>query len=501
MEGNEAPGESGDEAVEPAVDAEAVVGAEPPPEPEEPEPEHEPTLTARIADTCSAMLDAVAVIDRIQAKQDAWKIEFLDQARRVAESTDHGLVTVGSTLTEQQQREMVRRSFVAEVACMLRIPESTAGQLVDDSAALMHRLPVTLAALREGEISLRHARVIVDNTSTLDEDTARVFEEAALRFAKTQTVSQFSQKARILRERIDAESITVRRLKSAKDRRVEFQPARDGMAWLNLYTTAPEATSLYTAIRSAAMALQGKTETRTVTQLAADVCVDALAAGLDGGGAGGTATTPAATTTATTLPRASATAAPTTAFGRITPTVVVTVPALTLLGESQEPGELAGYGPIDPETARRLAGKSKTWLRLLTDAESGVPLTLGRTRYKPTKQMRRFLALRDGTCQFKGCNRRATHCEIDHTKAWAFGGPTDCDNLSHLCPKHHRLKHQTTWQATQIGGGSIRWTSPDGRTYVTEPETRFLPPPGHPSGSTEVVRKEPPPDPMEKPPF
>jgi hypothetical protein len=490
MEGNEAPGESADEAVEPSVDAEAGVGAESPaePEPEQPEPEHEPTLTARIADTCSAMLDAVALIDRIEAKQDAWKIEFLDQARRIAESTDHGLVTVGSTLTEQQQREMVRRSFVAEVACVLRIPESTASQLVDDSAALMHRLPVTLAALREGEISLRHARVIVDNTSTLDQDTARVFEEAALPFAQTQTVSQFSQKARILRERIDAESITARRLKSAKDRRVEFQPARDGMAWLNLYTTAPEATSLYTAIRSAAMALQGKTETRTVTQLAADVCVDALAAGLDGGGgsADGSATAPAA---------------PTTAFGRITPTVVVTVPALTLLGESQEPGELAGYGPIDPETARRLAGKSKTWLRLLTDAESGVPLALSRTRYRPTKQMRRFLELRDGTCQFKGCNRRATHCEIDHTKARAFGGPTEGDNLSHLCPKHHRLKHQTTWQATQIGGGSIRWTSPDGRTYVTEPETRFLPPPGHPPGSTDVERKEPPPDPMEKPPF
>lgn len=52
------------------------------------------------------MLDAVA-IDRIE------------------ETTEHGLVTVGAMLNDQQRREMVRRSFVAEVAGVLRIPEPT----------------------------------------------------------------------------------------------------------------------------------------------------------------------------------------------------------------------------------------------------------------------------------------------------------------------------------------------------------------------------------------
>jgi hypothetical protein len=310
--------------------------------------------------------------------------------------------------------------------------------------------------------------VIVDQVATLDESSTLALEEAALAYAKRLTVSKFSQKARVLRERIDAESITERRLKSAKDRRVEFSPAGDGMAWLNLYTTAPEATSLYSAIRGAAMQLQTKAETRTLTQLGADVCADALAAGLAGGARGsdvGVGVTDAA-------PRASRTA-----FERIQPTVFVTVPALTLLGRSDEPGDLAGYGPIDPETARRLAGKSKTWYRLLTDAETGAPLSLGRTKYKPTRQMRDYLRLRDGSCRWKGCNRQAKHCDIDHTEAWEFGGPTDCDNLSHLCPKHHRLKHQTTWQAKQLPGGTIRWTSPDGRSYVTEPDVPLSPPP------------------------
>ncbi len=429
--------------------------------------EPEPTLAAVVADTCSAMLDAVAVIDRIEAKQDAWKVEFIDQARQIAEMTNHGIVTVGSTLTEGKQREMVRRSFVAEVACVLRVPEPTAGQLIDDSEALMHRLPLTLRALRDGEISLRHARVIVDNVSTLDQHTAQVLEETALPYAKTLTVSRFSHKARILRERLDAESIVERTTRSAKDRRVEFLPARDGMAWFSLYTTAPEALALFTGVRETAMRLQNKNETRTLAQLAADVCADALAAGLD---SGRSSSDNAQATTASTNPDRR------TAFSRITSTVVVTVPVQTLMGQSDEPGDLAGYGPIDPETARRLAGQSRTWMRLLTDPDTGAPLSLGRVKYKPTKQMRAYLTLRDGTCRFEGCNRQSRQCEIDHTRAWEHGGPTDCDNLAHLCPKHHRLKHETTWRVKQRGGGSLEWTSPDGRTYMTEPEMTFSTP-------------------------
>jgi hypothetical protein len=42
----------------------------------------------------------------------------------------------------------------------------------------------------------------------------------------------------------------------------------------------------------------------------------------------------------------------------IAPTVFVTVPALTLVGRSDEPAVLEGYGPIDIDTARELAGRA-----------------------------------------------------------------------------------------------------------------------------------------------
>ena len=49
----------------------------------------------------------------------------------------------------------------------------------------------------------------------------------------------------------------------------------------------------------------------------------------------------------------------------------VQVPALTLLGRGNALGILEGYGPIDADTARRIAGTATRWLRILTDPETG----------------------------------------------------------------------------------------------------------------------------------
>src|SRR5690606_4465576 len=120
--------------------------------------------------------------------------------------------------------------------------------------------------------------------------------------------------------------------------------------------------------------------------------------------------------------------------------------------------ELEGYGPIDPETARELAGEATSFMRLLVHPETGVPLSLGRDRYKVPKDLRLALELRDGTCRGYGCNRSATECDIDHTVDWQFSGKSDYANLASMCPPHHRLKHQTTWSVKQTGGGFLEWT-------------------------------------------
>lgn len=431
----------------------------------------EPTTAALIADASGSLLACVSQIDRLSARQSAWKAEFIDQARRIALMTEEAVITVGKNHSPAERQDLARRAFVAEVACELRIPERTAISLIDESEALMNRLPLTLAALREGEISYRHAQLLIDQIATLDPDATAQFEQVALPFARNLTPARFSHKARILRERLRPESAIARREKCATDRKIEYIPARDGMAWLNLYTTAPVAGALFTSIRTQSVSLQGPAESRTVGQLDADVCADALFAGLHGDvpsmtspstpGGAGKAGTPGAV--------------PGAAFQRIRPNVTITVPILSLLGRSDEPATLDEYGPVDIETARRLVGQATSFIRVLTDPETGAAVSWGTKRYKPTKRMRQFLGYRDHRCRFPGCSRAAVFCDVDHTFDRQFGGATELGNLAMLCPKHHRLKHDTTWKVEQMGGGKLRWTSPSGKEFVTHPENEVRP--------------------------
>lgn len=156
-------------------------------------------------------------------------------------------------------------------------------------------------------------------------------------------------------------------------------------------------------------------------------------------------------------------------LGGIKPQVAVTVPVMTLLGLSDEPGDLAGHGPIDAHTARRLAAQAPSFLRILTHPETGAVLSVGRDRYAVPADLRSWLRLRDETCRFPGCSRRAQRCDIDHVKDWAHGGTTDHDNLIHLCRKHHRLKHTTGWTvSTRPPGGSS--SGPSTRQASSQPD-------------------------------
>jgi hypothetical protein len=158
--------------------------------------------------------------------------------------------------------------------------------------------------------------------------------------------------------------------------------------------------------------------------------------------------------------------------------VVVTVPALSLLDDQHaavaEPARVEGIGPIPIHVARQLAGGSKDWMRVLTHPETGIILSVGRTKYRPPKQLRELVKWRAGRCLAPGCNIPADRCDIDHNLDWADGGHTRLANLNPLCRGHHLIKHGTAWHTQQQPDGAMRWTSPLGRTYTVPPE-RTLP--------------------------
>jgi len=97
--------------------------------------------------------------------------------------------------------------------------------------------------------------------------------------------------------------------------------------------------------------------------------------------------------------------------------VYVTVPALSLLGFSDESASLEGYGPIDALTATRLTVNAPYFSRVLTDPATGAVITAGITRYKPDTRMRELVDLIHVTCRFPGCTRVARDCDADHSSS------------------------------------------------------------------------------------
>jgi hypothetical protein len=361
---------------------------------------------------------------------------------------------------------MELRSLRAELAAALKIPERTAETQLVVSEALVHDLPDTLVALVAGEISYRHAQILVDHAALLDSATRAALEALSLPYARNLTAAKFERKIRALREHANPETIRERHERAACDREVVFSPARDGMAWLSAYLPAVDALGAFTRISEWASTLQHPDEVRTLTQLRADVFRDLVIDGqvidgqpgdaLSGDGEPGNVLSGNA--------------------GRgVTAKVFVTVPVLTLLGREDLPATLDGYGPIDADTARMLAGHAPSFIRLLTHPETGAVLSVGRESYRVPQDLKNWLQVRDATCRFPGCSRHAARCEIDHTRDWAHDGQTRHDNLAHLCKSHHTLKHNTDWQVTQArdGTGNLTWTSPAGRNYTTEPEIRI----------------------------
>jgi hypothetical protein len=300
---------------------------------------------------------------------------------------------------------------------------------------------------------------------------------------------RFRAKVRTWRERHHPVSIEKRHARSAVDRRVEYTPDNDGMAWFSAYLPAAQAAGIWNRTTDAARAMQGPGEARTLTQLRADVTSTWLLTAGFGAAAEGT--------TESAVDRI-----PDDFGGVPSPAaqVLVTVPVFSLLGHTEEPAMLDGYGPIPPSMARALVANGATsFLRVLTDPRDGAPLEIGRTSYRPTKPMRQWLRLRDAKCTFPGCNNHSLDNDADHLLAWARGGPTGISNLGQPCPKHHRLKHNSAWTPTTASANAPPgWTSPAGRHYTSE-QPDWEPPHWPPQiatmlGDVDPANKPDPPD-------
>ena len=288
-----------------------------------------------LADAC---LDGLSEAARVESRVAALKVRLAAGYVHLAE------VLAGPAATPQDCTAREMRT-AAEVAGVLTVSERSASALMSDALVLTTSLPLTLDALQSGSVSWQHARIMVDEAAGLSPAGAGLLEAHFLDpnhsspargcYAGELVPGRFRAKARTWRERHHPVSIEARHTRGAADRRVEFHPDRDGMAWLNAYLPAVEAAGIFDRLTSASRGLQGPDEPRTLAQLRADVAAGLLLA--DHSGSSGDAAGPKLgeaasihTMSRVPVPRAQ---------------VLVTVPVLSLLGIADEPAMLDGYGP------------------------------------------------------------------------------------------------------------------------------------------------------------
>lgn len=87
----------------------------------------------------------------------------------------------------------------------------------------------------------------------------------------------------------------------------------------------------------------------------------------------------------------------------------------------------------------------------VTVDRSGNPLDMGREHRLYTPAQRVALAIRDGGCRWRGCDRPASYCEAHHIDPYSQGGRTDIDRGILLCRFHHMNLHHGGWTISRDG--------------------------------------------------
>nr|WP_241007937.1 HNH endonuclease signature motif containing protein [Mycobacterium kubicae] len=380
------------------------------------------------------MFDEVATVGPetlVAAVASTYRQESVLVAQRMAAIA--GLLRYRSDATERaaERGDYARigafEHTAAEVAAVMNLSPVAASYVVSDAEALDTRLPKIRALLAQGRTDWRTVRLIISRTDLLTDekvmaavDESLVAQIASWRgWSKRRILNAVDATVRML----DPDAAQERRETADQDRHIGITAADDGMAEVYGRVAAAAATAFDRRLSQLATLVCGA-DPRTLDQRRADALA-ALAEGRALPCACGQSNCPA---------KASDTAEA--AGVRVVINVVATDE--TLLGDSERPGYLEGYGIIDAEQVRQLAATASLHaVDSLTSAAEAL-------RYQPSAALERAVRCRDLTCRFPGCGRPAVICDLDHTVPFnhqdpTAGGRTVFENLKCLCRLHHLI--------------------------------------------------------------
>ncbi len=384
----------------------------------------------------SDLAELVGQLERVNNAAQAIQADVMSEvARRAGRADRREEERRGRPLMPHESRS----EYVAdEIAVMLATTKVDAARRYGLALSASDH-PAVLVRWRGGALSARKVQVICDGLIDVSNPAAAALAEQASSYAETHTAPELR---RWLARRViaaDPGMAEIRRARAVADRRVTVTPLPDGVSELYALLPSVLARQVYDSVNTLAQAA-GHDDIRTMDQRRADALIDLV-------------------------------------VGRAEPpqvTIQVVVPADTLIGESAEPADVAGVGPVTSAEALGLADgtdRDITFRRMLADPDTGYLVDIAERQYRPSAALDRAVRARDRVCRFPGCSRPATRrqgTDLDHTTPWPRG-QTTASNLAVLCRHHHLLKHSPGWTAQLHPDGVMEWTSPSGKTFRTEP--------------------------------
>jgi Domain of unknown function (DUF222) len=381
----------------------------------------------------SGRAEAQAAADRLDAVWELFELRRVQRGEMVEWAADTWAAVAG------------------EVAAAFAISPARASGYLHYGRAMHERLPAVAAVFRAGQIDVRTFQTLAYRTGSIEDlgVLARVDAELAMRVVRWPSMTQGKLAAAIdaIVGAADPDGVRRSREKTPGREVTIWDCTESGISEVYGRLVATDA-ALLDARLDALAATVCEADPRSRKERRADA-LGALAGGADRLGC------------RCATPQCGAGAAP------ATPVVIHVVAEQCALEGHGTAAILGAQGLIPPELLAELA-KTARLQPLPTPPAQAEP------RYVPSKKLAEFVRARDLTCRAPGCDRPATHCDIDHTIPYDDGGATHPSNLKCLCRLHHLLKTFWGWRDRQLPDGTVIWDLPGGQTYVTTAGSALL---------------------------
>ena len=383
-----------------------------------------------------------------------------------------------------------------ELSFAFHLTRQSAQDQIIYACLVAERLPQTFAALAAGRIHPIHVRIIEDQTRVLSAADAARADQVLAAAAESKTFGELRTAAHHLVLRLDPDSARRRKEAARKEAHVRhFREESGNAGMIAREMPTDEVLASWQHVDQRAHDLRAAGVPGTLRELRVRACLDLLQerdsrlgpggpAGPDGSDDGGRdgngGSGPGRDSGPNGGPAGGQDPGPSVAAH-----VTITAPAGTALGQSEQPGEVGGFGLLDAPAIRDLmtaaarhpdtrwclttlhpdgtaaAHSCAPGRHLLPPGRAGpgplddqardlvralmarlTPIARGpcdhsraESGYKPSRKLQHLVSARTARCSAPGCGRPAARCDKDHTTAWHTGGLTCECNLAPQCKR------------------------------------------------------------------